>query len=157
MIIGELMPHRCTRCGTIFEDGDSVILSGCPNCGWNKFLYVKIEPEGLEKQGRPALEEQKLDLEASLDEVVRNIDEALASEEKEREPQPENESKIDEEERVESVRILGPGSYELNLDSLLERKELVMAIREEGSYALHLPSVFNQQKENKRKNQKQKN
>jgi len=151
------MPHRCTRCGTIFEDGDSVILSGCPNCGWNKFLYVKIEPEGLEKQGRPALEEQKLDLEASLDEVVRNIDEALASEEKEREPQPENESKIDEEERVESVRILGPGSYELNLDSLLERKELVMAIREEGSYALHLPSVFNQQKENKRKNQKQKN
>jgi len=35
------MPHRCTRCGTIFEDGDSVVLSGCPNCGWNKFLYVK--------------------------------------------------------------------------------------------------------------------
>ncbi len=146
MITGELMPHRCTRCGTIFEDGDSVILSGCPNCGWNKFLYVKKEPEGLESQGRPALEEQKLDLEASLDDVVRNIDEALASGEEYREQQSENENKA-EEERVESVRILGPGSYELNLDSLLERKELVMAIREEGSYALHLPSVFNQQKE----------
>lgn len=146
MITGEPMPHRCTRCGTIFEDGDSVILSGCPNCGWNKFLYVKKEPEGLESQGRPALEEQKLDLEASLDDVVRNIDEALASGEKYSEQQSENENKTDEE-RVESVRILGPGSYELNLDSLLERKELVMAIREEGSYALHLPSVFNQQKE----------
>lgn len=143
------MPHRCTRCGTIFEDGDSVILSGCPSCGWNKFLYVKKELEGLENQGRAALEEQKLDLEASLDEVVRNIDEALASEEKDREQQSENETKT-EEERVESVRILGPGSYELNLDSLLERKELVMAIREEGSYALHLPSVFNQQKEKSR-------
>jgi len=145
------MPHRCTRCGTIFEDGDSVILSGCPSCGWNKFLYVKQDPEGLENQGRAALEEQKLDLEASLDEVVRNIDEALASEEKGRE-QSENENKT-EEERVESVRILGPGSYELNLDSLLERKELVMAIREEGSYALHLPSVFNQQKKNKKRSQ----
>jgi predicted nucleic acid-binding Zn-ribbon protein len=33
------------------------------------------------------------------------------------------------------------------LDTLFERKELVMAIREEGSYALHLPSVFNQKKE----------
>ena len=103
---------------------------------------MKKEPEGLENQGRPALEEQKLDLEASLDEVVRNIDEALASGEEDREQQSENERKTDEE-RVESVRILGPGSYELNLDSLLERKELVMAIREEGSYALHLPSVFN--------------
>ena len=155
LITGELMPHRCTRCGTIFEDGDSVVLSGCPNCGWNKFLYVKIEPEGLENQGRPALEEQKLDLEASLDEVVRNIDEALASEEEDRGQQSENENKT-EGDRVESVRILGPGSYELNLDSLLERRELVMAIREEGSYALHLPSVFNQQKERKKEKSKAK-
>lgn len=147
------MPHRCTRCGTIFEDGDSVILSGCPNCGWNKFLYVKKECEDLENQERLALEEQKLDLESSLDEVVRNIDEALASEQEsvKQEQEPEAERETDEE-RVESVRILGPGSYELNLDSLLERKELVMAIREEGSYALHLPSVFSQQKEKKKKN-----
>lgn len=148
------MPHRCTRCGTIFEDGDSVILSGCPTCGWNKFLYVNKECEGSENQGRPALEEQKLDLESSLDEVVRNIDEALASEQESVKQEPEAERETDEE-RVESVRILGPGSYELNLDSLLERKELVMAIREEGSYALHLPSVFSQQKE-KSKPKKQK-
>ncbi len=148
------MPHRCTRCGTIFEDGDSVILSGCPNCGWNKFLYVKKECEGLENQERLALEEQKLDLESSLDEVVRNIDEALASEkENPKQEQEEVERKTDEE-RVESVRILGPGSYELNLESLFERKELVMAIREEGSYALHLPSVFSQQKEKQKEKAK---
>ena len=94
----------------------------------------------------PALEEQKLDLESSLDEVVRNIDEALSSEQEDKQQEPEAERKIDED-RVESVRILGPGSYELNLDSLFERKELVMAIREEGSYALHLPSVFKQKKD----------
>lgn len=145
-IIGEFMPHRCTRCGTIFEDGDSVILSGCPNCGWNKFLYVKTEVKSSENQVNPALEEQKLDLESSLDEVVRSIDEALSSEEEDKPQEPEAERKTDED-RVESVRILGPGSYELNLDSLLERKELVMAIREEGSYALHLPSVFKQKKD----------
>ncbi|WP_292376974.1 MULTISPECIES: Zn-ribbon domain-containing protein [unclassified Methanosarcina] len=149
------MPHRCTRCGTIFEDGDSVILSGCPNCGWNKFLYVKKECEGSENQVRPALEEQKLDLESSLDEVVKNIDEALASEQENTKQEPEAERETDEE-RVESVRILGPGSYELNLDSLLERKELVMAIREEGSYALHLPSVFSQQKEKPKEKPKSK-
>ncbi|MEZ5334156.1 MAG: Zn-ribbon containing protein [Methanolobus sp.] len=27
------MPHKCTRCESIFVDGASVILSGCPNCG----------------------------------------------------------------------------------------------------------------------------
>ena len=140
------MPHRCTRCGSIFEDGDSVILSGCPNCGWNKFLYVKKEVKGSENQANPALEEQKLDLESSLDEVVKSIDEALSSEQENKKPDPETERKT-EEDRVESVRILGPGSYELNLDSLLERQELVMAIKEEGSYALHLPSVFKQKKE----------
>ena len=149
------MPHRCTRCGTVFEDGDSVILSGCPSCCWNKFLYVKKEPEGSEHQGKPALEDQKLDLESSLDEVVRSIDEALASEKADKKQEPETEKKP-EEERVESVRILGPGSYELNLDSLFERKELVMAIREEGSYALHLPSVFNQQKERQKDKTKSK-
>ena len=140
------MPHRCTRCGTIFEDGDSVILSGCPNCGWNKFLYVKKEAKGSENHVNPALEEQKLDLESSLDEVVKSIDEALSSEQEGKKQEPETVKKT-EEDRVESVRILGPGSYELNLDSLLERKELVMAIKEEGSYALHLPSVFKQKKE----------
>ncbi|MDQ1251298.1 MAG: uncharacterized protein QG646_371 [Euryarchaeota archaeon] len=153
-IIGELMPHRCTRCGTIFEDGDSVILSGCPNCGWNKFLYVKKEVKGLEDQVNPALDEQKLDIESSLDEVVRSIDEALSSEQDDKKQEPEAERET-EGERVESVRILGPGSYELNLNSLLERQELVMAIKEEGSYALHLPSVFKQKKDkNKTKSKK---
>ena len=139
------MPHRCTRCGTVFEDGDAAILSGCPNCGWNKFLYVRKGEETRENQDRPAEEEQKLDLESSFDEVVRNIDEALASEEESEEN--EKEAEKEDKERVESVRILGPGSYELNLDSLFGRKELVMAIKEEGSYALHLPSVFSSQRE----------
>ena len=101
----------------------------------------------------PALEEQKLDLESSLDEVVRSIDEALSSEQEDKKQEPEVERN---EDRVESVRILGPGSYELNLDSLLERDELVMAIREEGSYALHLPSVFKQKKDKNKNKTKSK-
>lgn len=48
--------------------------------------------------------------------------------------------------RVESIRILSPGQYELNLESLLERKEIVMALKEDGTYIVHLPSVFKQKK-----------
>ena len=58
------------------------------------------------------MEEQNLDLESSLDEVVRSIDEALASEQENKKQEPETEKKP-EEERVESVRILGPGSMNL--------------------------------------------
>jgi DNA-directed RNA polymerase subunit RPC12/RpoP len=38
------MPHKCTNCEHIFEDGSADILNGCPNCGWNKFLYVPAKP-----------------------------------------------------------------------------------------------------------------
>ena len=44
--------------------------------------------------------------------------------------------------RIESIRILGPGSYELNIKTLLDRKEIIMALKENGTYVVHLPSIF---------------
>ncbi|MFC6827107.1 OapC/ArvC family zinc-ribbon domain-containing protein [Halopelagius fulvigenes] len=33
------MPHQCTNCGKVFPDGSKEMLSGCPNCGGNKFQF----------------------------------------------------------------------------------------------------------------------
>ena len=33
------MPHQCTNCGHIFPDGSKEMLSGCPDCGGNKFQF----------------------------------------------------------------------------------------------------------------------
>jgi hypothetical protein len=33
------MPHQCTGCGHTFEDGSKEMLSGCPECGGNKFQF----------------------------------------------------------------------------------------------------------------------
>lgn len=33
------MPHKCTNCGNVFDDGSDDILSGC-DCGSRKFEYV---------------------------------------------------------------------------------------------------------------------
>ena len=33
------MPHQCTACGRTFPDGSKEMLSGCPNCGGNKFKF----------------------------------------------------------------------------------------------------------------------
>ena len=31
------MPHQCTNCERVFPDGSKEMLSGCPDCGGNKF------------------------------------------------------------------------------------------------------------------------
>jgi len=63
--------------------------------------------------------------------------------------------KIDERvpiegEKIESLRILSPGVYELNLDALLEGRGLIMGLKGDGSYAIHLPSLFKKKKEKRR-------
>jgi predicted nucleic acid-binding Zn-ribbon protein len=47
-----------------------------------------------------------------------------------------------EGEQIESLRILSPGVYELNLDALLERKEIVMRIKKDGTYVVPLSALF---------------
>ncbi|RQG93224.1 hypothetical protein EA462_03250 [Natrarchaeobius halalkaliphilus] len=34
------MPHECTDCGRTFPDGSKEMLSGCPDCGGNKFQFT---------------------------------------------------------------------------------------------------------------------
>jgi hypothetical protein len=95
-------------------------------------------PEGSVKEKEEAEEkipsgEAKTE-KPSPEEFIKDVDEIIGVEHEDAEEE--------DGDKVESVRILGPGSYELNLDSLLTRREIVMAIRENGSYAVDLPSVF---------------
>ncbi|WP_135823602.1 OapC/ArvC family zinc-ribbon domain-containing protein [Halorussus ruber] len=45
------MPHQCTTCGRTFEDGSKEMLSGCPDCGGNKFQF---QPSGGANAGGSA-------------------------------------------------------------------------------------------------------
>lgn len=142
------MPHKCTRCEGIFKDGAAIILNGCPKCGWNKFLYVRdITPES--QAGKTGKTEA---IPPAASKFIKEVDELLGNKVAQRESgETKRETKTEEiGERVESVRILSPGSYELNLESLLERDEIVMALKEDGTYLVHLPSVFQKKKHQKR-------
>jgi hypothetical protein len=105
------MPHRCTKCGKEYADGDVRILSGC-ECGNNRFLYV------------PRVKRER-------EEQVEEIKEQLS------------------EMGIESVKILAPGMYEINLERILERDEIVIALQEDGRYVIHLPSLLKRRKEKK--------
>jgi len=114
------MPHKCTNCEQIFEDGSVDILNGCPNCGWNKFLYVPAKPATGDATD--------IDTKDATDSGMQS--------------DKEEEKKTVPDMEVESIRILEKGSYELNLESLLEREEIIMSMKEDGRYLVHLPSVF---------------
>jgi predicted nucleic acid-binding Zn-ribbon protein len=45
------MPHQCTGCGHTFADGSKEMLSGCPDCGGNKFQF---RPEGASLPDDPS-------------------------------------------------------------------------------------------------------
>jgi len=122
------MPHKCTKCGKIYPDGDYRILNGC-ECGNNKFLYVPKErlAESItihretEKEIEPKTESEKKD-----------------------------EIKIEDFEGIESVKIIAPGMYEIKLENILSRDGIVIALQEEGRYMIHLPSLLKKKKEKKK-------
>ncbi len=126
------MPHKCTRCGHVFDDGSSSVLTGCPNCGANRFLYVKLDKGEHPSRDKASGQTDPLSQNPHLKE--RTIT-----------PADQQGTKVDPS-RVESIRILGPGSYEINIPALIERKEIVMALKEDGNYIIHMPSAFNKKR-----------
>lgn len=47
------MPHQCTNCSRMFADGSKEMLSGCPDCGGNKFQF---KPKGRDEPQQSAAE-----------------------------------------------------------------------------------------------------
>ncbi len=107
-------------------------MSGCPKCGWNKFLFISEEAAKAE-----LFEKNEKEIFDEFDKIEEKLKQEIIS----------VESDERDEDRIESVRILGPGMYELNIKTLLERKEIVMAMKEEGKYVIHWPSVFGKKPE----------
>jgi hypothetical protein len=145
------MPHKCTRCESIFKDGAAIILNGCPKCGWNKFLYVRDETPAPEHVMKPDVPVSTGQISPEASNFIKEVDEMLLIQDEPKQHEFIKEQKVETPKeignRVESIRILSPGQYELNLESLLERKEIVMALKEDGTYIVHLPSVFKQKKD----------
>ena len=143
------MPHICTRCSSVFDLGED-ILKGCPNCGWNKFMFVKKEP--LDQKAQMLQQEQIITRAMGVRIPPRRMEKGsmaieLASKKSAPTATPSQplcipvKKKLDDEKTLESIKITAPGTYELNLSSLFERDELIMAVKE-GTYFIDLTSAF---------------
>ncbi|MDO8841010.1 Zn-ribbon domain-containing protein [Methanocalculus sp.] len=118
------MPHKCTQCGREFRDGSTEILRGCPSCDGKKFLYVSERV-----RHKDVLE----------DKTIQEI--ALETNEPVLEVKTPEKKHADIYDRVESVRIVGPGSYELNIEKLAKSDERVIGVGKDGSYVVDLISM----------------
>ncbi len=124
------MPHKCTQCGREFEDGSTRILKGCPSCGGKKFLYI-----------REAERHDDVLKEKTIDEIARDTGEDVLEVKRDR-----RKEEIEVFERIESIRILGPGSYELNIEKLARSDEVVVGLEKEGKYVVDILSMAKKKK-----------
>jgi uncharacterized protein len=126
------MPHKCVQCGRDYKDASPVILRGCESCGGRKFLYLSEN-----ERNKDVLLEQSVEVLAKEDPenvLIVNPDKNEAGESR---------------NRVESIRIISPGTYELNIEKLATSDERVVGIGTEGNYLLDLHSMIKPPKEKK--------
>jgi predicted nucleic acid-binding Zn-ribbon protein len=119
------MPHKCTKCGREYKDGSTEILKGCASCGGKKFLYVK-EAE----INKDVLEEK------SIDEIAEETHEEILEV-----VEPQAKKEVEMYDRVETIRIVAPGTYELNLEKMAQSDERIVSVGKEGSYIIDLMSM----------------
>ena len=118
------MPHKCTKCGREYRDGSTEILKGCESCGGKKFLYVKDS-----ELHKDVLEEK------SIEEIAQETKEQVL------EVKAHPKKEVEMYDRVETIRIVGPGTYELNIEKMAKGDERIISVGKEGVYNIDLLSM----------------
>lgn len=164
------MPHQCLKCGKIFEEGSSTVLKGCPNCNGNRFFFTKEplndkEREEIYNQTSKDINLKILDiLGIDKDEIIdkkgkwksmnpndvrKVLKKQIKQESNIQENQEKESEKIEnkiiedielENKTPETINIEKPGKYVIDIKGLLEEEPII--IQKDGSYTIHLPSIF---------------
>lgn len=146
------MPHKCTHCEKIFEDGSPEILKGCPACGGKKFLYVREEDRPVdlvEEKPAPIAGTDTTTPAGTIDEL--GDDRETVAEQQTVPVRPAHkEREKDIFDRIESISINGPGSYEINIEKLAQNGGVVLGLGKEGQYAVDILSMSKFRKKDKK-------
>ena len=121
------MPHQCVRCSTFYEDGATEILKGC-SCGGKLFFYIKKDRVEEAKKVAKDIKLSKTEKE----QIEKDVFDLVGSE-------------IDHDKPVvldfESIRVLKPGQYELDLVSMFQKEPVIFKL-EEGKYMIDIAESF---------------
>ncbi|MBN2458067.1 hypothetical protein JXB31_02965 [Candidatus Woesearchaeota archaeon] len=120
------MPHRCVRCGMMYDDGAKEILKGC-SCGAKLFFYVRKK---------------------NIDKSTEIIEKLTPNEKKQIEKdvfdivgvKPEEDTPVVLD--IEAIRILKPGKFEIDLVNLFNKDKPLVYKLDEGKYVIDIAESF---------------
>jgi len=118
--------HQCIKCGAVYEDIKD-LENGCKVCGGRRFYFAN---KPLSDEERKEISQRKPSGIAKIMMDEDRVDKWL-------------EAEVEEEEKRERrgiIEIKGKGSYEIDIEALLEEKPIV--VEKDGSYLIYLPSLF---------------
>jgi len=122
------MPYKCVHCSSIYPDGSQEVLEGCSTCKSKFFFYIK------EEKLRQLMENKQAELslnEAEKSQIEKDVREIAG---------------ISNEEipiflDFESVRVLKPGKYLLDLQKLFSMGKPRVYQLEDGKYIVDLTTL----------------
>lgn len=121
------MPHRCVHCGKLYEVASKELLEGC-SCGSKFFFFIKAEQLAQLKNQQEIIEMKPTE-KVKMEEEVREI------------------IGVEEEEipvilDLESVKVTGPGKFEIDIVNLFSKNRPLIYKLEEGKYIIDLASTM---------------
>ncbi len=125
------MPYKCVHCSAVYADGSKEVLTNCTQCHSKFFFYIK---------------EEKL---KEISEQEVQLPELTVQEKKQMEADVREIAGIKEQETpvfldFESVRVLKPGKYLIDIAKLFARDKPRVYQIEDGKYIVDLASVGKQ-------------
>jgi len=124
--------HQCLNCGAVYESLKD-LEKGCKDCGGTKFYFSDKPLSDLER--KRIGEKSTSGIAKILNPDEKDLDKWLKLEIK------------DKKEKKEVIEISEEGAYEIDVDSLLKSKPIV--VEKEGVYLIYLPSLFEASKKRK--------
>lgn len=121
------MPYKCVHCSSVYSDSSKEALEGCSDCSSRFFFYVKEEQlKEINKTSDKEIElsrKEKVQIEKDVREIAGI----------------ENEEKpviLD----FESIKIMKPGKYLLDIAKLFDKTKPRVYKLEDGKYIIDLAS-----------------
>ncbi len=121
------MPHQCVKCGTMHGDASEAILKGCTSCGGKLFFFVKKEDlEEAQNRTNNLTPKEKKQIESDVLDIIGDR------------PNKDLPVVLD----IESINIIKPGKYELDLVNLFKKKQPLIYKLDEGKYVVDIIESF---------------
>ena len=129
-----MSPHQCTHCGEIYPDAAAELLAGC-KCGSKFFYYIRQDKlDELNRINNQEIQDTLTELaRADKVQIEKDIREITGMEE-----EPEKPVILD----LESIRVLSPGKFEIDIVNLFSRRRPIIYKLEEGKYIIDLTSTY---------------